>query len=341
MTSSTADQNNVRPKPHFIRTDLLDSSAIQGLYSQDLTQYLRVTKFSIQKYLEACLHPEGQFRKFFERFAKFTAQYVINESLSPDPQIRTIQVARYFSRMAENPPQIFIQDGGYEYHPSSLGSLAAGWNTRTKDGIQIVQIMDVVKIPITITCAATDEQTIEDLTAIMTAAFGQFQRFTCNYILRPTILTRQSQTVYWEVRIPLSHRIDAKSHVALHGDPTNQLWQVNCNMEVEFENSTYLQYSAAPLHDFQNGTIQVYVPDKIPLVRETTFRIAQMPYPIYCYSDDSRVALVIPNGTHFTIRPKRLGKFKLLVCKTSITTGHTLTEKSSIMAEKEITVVLR
>jgi hypothetical protein len=87
--------------------------------------------------------------------------------------------------------------------------------------------------------------------------------------------------------------------------------------------------------------MQIYVPDKIPLVRETSFRIAQMPYPINCYSDDSRVALVIPNGTHFTIRPKRLGKFKLLVCKTTITTGHTLPGKNPIMAEKEITVVLR
>ena len=338
---STADQNNVRPQPHFVRTDLLDSSAIQGLYSQDITQYLRVTKFTIQKYLEACLHPDGQFRKFFERFAKFTAQYAVNESLSPDPQIRTIQVSRYFSRQAENPPQIFIQDGGYEYHPASLGSLSAGWNTRTKDGIQIVRIMDVVKIPITITCAATDEQTIEDLTAIMTAAFGQFQRFTCNYILRPTVNTQQSQSVYWEVRIPLSHRIDAKSHAALHGDPQNQLWQVNCSMEVEFENSTYLQYSAAPLFSLQKGTMQLVVPDRIPLARETPFQIAQMPYPVECYSDDSRIALIIPNGTHFTIRPKRLGKFKLLVCRTSTTTGQTLPDKRPIMAEKEITVVLR
>jgi hypothetical protein len=198
--------------------------------------------------------------------------------------------------------------------------------------------MDVVKIPITITCAATDEQSIEDLTAIMTMAFGQWQRFTCNYILKPTTTTQQ---VYWEVRIPLRHRIDPKSHAALHGDPTNQIWQVNCSMEVEFENSTYVQYSAAPRYSQQPGTMSVVVPDKIPLVRETVFRIAQMPYPVFCYSDDSRIALVIPNGTQFTIRPKRVGKFKLLVCKGPITTGETLPGKYPIMAEKEITVVLR
>jgi hypothetical protein len=335
---SSADQNTVRPKPHFIRTDLLDSSAIQGLYSQDITQYLRVTKYTIQKYLEACLHPDGQFHHVFERFAKFSAQYTVNESLSQDPQVRSIQISRYFSRMSENPPQIIIQDGGYEYQPASLGSLTAGWNTCTKEGIQIIRIMDVVKIPITITCAATDEQSIEDLTAIMTMAFGQFQKMTCNYILCPPV---NQQRVYWEVRIPLKHRIDVKSHAALHGDPTNQLWQVNCNLEVEFENSTYLQYSAAPRFESQQGTMAVAVPSRIPLARETVFSIAQMPYPVFCYSNDSRIALVRPTGTQFTIRPKRLGTFKLLVCQGPVSTGVTLPGKNPILAEKEITVVVR
>jgi hypothetical protein len=83
------------------------------------------------------------------------------------------------------------------------------------------------------------------------------------------------------------------------------------------------------------------VPDRIPLNRETTFRIAQMPYPVHCYSDDSRVAIVIPNGTHYTIRPKRMGTFKLLVCRAATTTGQVLPNKYPIMSEKEITVVLR
>lgn len=333
------NDQEVRPEAHFVRLDLLERSAIKGLYSQDITQYLKVTKFTIQKYLEACIHPEGQFRVFFDRFAKFSCGYNINESASPDPQVRTLQIARYFSRMRENPPQIFIQDAGYTYTPASLGSLTSGMNTRTKQGVQIVRIMDVIPIGIEITCAATDEQTIEDLAAIMSAAFGQFQRFTCNYVLKPK---RVEQGIYWEVRIPLTHNMGTKSHSPLHGDPQNQLWQVTCSMTVEFENSTYIQYKAAPLAVLQPGTMQLAVPDRIPLGRMTTFSVHQMPYPVDVYSDDSRVAVVIPASTMFTIRPKRLGKFKILVVRKPGSTGRPVVPGDPyVLAEKEVSVVAR
>jgi hypothetical protein len=188
-----------RKLPHFIEVDDLDRSAIQGLYSTDITQYLKITKLTIQKYLENCIHENGQFRKFFNHFASFTTEFVVNESLERDSSQRHLQIARYYSSMREAPPQIFIQDSGYEYAPSSMGGLTSGINSMDKNRTQIVRVMDVVPIPIEIVCAATDEQQIEDLAAFVTAAFGQFQRFTCGYILHPPI---SNKGIYWEVRIP-------------------------------------------------------------------------------------------------------------------------------------------
>lgn len=327
------DREDVRPKPHFVRLDQMSKSAIQGLYAQDITQYLKVTKLTIQKYLEACVHPKGQFRPFFDKFATFMANYVVNESLDDDPQARHLQISRFFPRMRENPPQIFIQDNGYEYTPASLGSLTAGWNTKTKDGVQIVRIMDVVSIPITITCAALGEQEIDDLLAFMSAAFGQFQRFTCNYILSPE---RKGQGVYWEVRIPLRHSISAKTHTALHADPRDQLWQATCSMEVEFENSTYIQYNAAPQGEPGSGPMTIHLPDRVPLAGHVPFTIQKMRYPISVRSTDERVAVIYSRGTSYTIRPKRIGKFKIMVTKTGIG-GNPETP----LIEKDVEVVVR
>jgi len=330
-----------RKLPHFIQVDDLDRSAIGGLYHGDISQYLKITKLTLQKYLEACVHEKGQFRKFFKHFATFMDEFVVNEVLDRDSDKRHLQIARYFSGMRRAPPQIFIQDGGYEYKPASLGSLTSGINARDRNHTQIVRVMDVIPIPIEIVCAATDEQQIEDLEAFVSAAFGQFQRFTCNYILRPPD-TRHG--IYWEVRVPLTHSMSAKSHSSLDGDPRRQLWQASCSMTVEFENSTYIQYSAHPKYLPQQGSIQLNAPDKVRLNKKSRFGIQQMPYPVRVYSNDSKVALIYQDKTHWVIWPKRLGTFKIMVAKGQTEVKPEPTKPrhvGTIVAEKEVTVVAR
>jgi len=333
--------DDVRPKPHFIRLDALDESSIRGLHSQDITQYLKITKITLQKYLEACLHPEGQFREFFKQFASFSVQYTINEALSQDPQVRSIQIGRFFDRTREAPPQIIIQDGGYSYVPASLGSLTGGYNTLTQNGVQIVRVMDVIPIPIEIACAATQERDLQDLLAIISAAFGQLIRFTTNYVLRPP---KNQQGAYWEVRVPLQHSVSAKSRSALHGDPQKSFWSATVSMEVEFENSTYIGYRAAPTILEQAGSISLELPDRIPISGPVPFTIKDMPYPVNVHTDDSRIAIVTSGTGHtsFVIRPKRLGTCKVLVTRNPITTGKPVREDDNkIIAEKEVEVVSR
>lgn len=330
-----------RNHPHFIQVDDLDRSAIAGLYHGDITQYLKITKLTIQKYLEACVHPQGLYRKFFDRFATFMVDFVVNESFDSDSNERHLQIARFFSGMREFPPQIFIQDGGYEYIPSSLGGLASGINAQTKDGMQIVRVMDVIPIPIEIVCAATDEQQIEDLEAFVSAAFGQFQRFTCNYILKPP---DDRYGVYWEVRIPLTHSMGAKSHSSLHGDPKEQLWQVSCTMTVEFENSTFIKYNALPKYSPQRGEIQLNAPSKVRLGKKARFTIGRMPYPVRVYSDDSNTALIYEDKTNWVIWPKKLGTFKVIVAKGQTEVEPDPTQRvpgGTVVAEKEVTVIAR
>jgi len=333
--------DEVRPKPHFIRLDALDESSIRGLYSKDLTQYLRITKITIQKYLEACLHPQGQFREFFKQFASFSVQYTVNEALSDDPQTRSIQIGRFFDRTREAPPQIIIQDNGYDYTPASLGSLTEGYNTLTVQGVQIVRVMDVVPIPIEITCAAAQERDLEDLLAMCSAAFGQLIRFTTNYVLRPA---EAGNGAYWEVRIPLQHRVSPKSRSPLHNDPQKSFWSATVSMDVEFENSTYVGYRAAPNYVPTDGQIQLGIPDQIPISGPVPFTIKDMPFPLLVYSDDSRIAVVSSGtgNTSFIIRPKRLGKCKILVTKHGVTTGKPIHDGDhKVIAEKEIEVVSR
>ena len=318
--------------PHLIAIDELDISATGGLYAHDITQYPKIAKLTIQKFLEGCMRPNGQLRPFFDRFATFTVDYHVNEKLDPDDRgKRHLQIARYFARSAEYPPQIFIQDSGYEYTPASLGGLTYGKNTRTKNGMQMVRVMDVIPLPIQITCAAVDEQQVEDLTAFLTAAFGQYQKFLCNHVLSPQ---KNRKGLYYEVRIPLTHSVGSKSHSALHGDPRDQMWQQTFSMTVEFENSSFIKYPADPRYVPAEVTAPVIeVSDKIRIYTDVLFRVAKMPYPIRVYSNDSRIAVISPMQTHYVISPKRLGTFKIMVAKGAPEAPN------SILTEKQIEVV--
>jgi len=318
--------------PHLIAIDELDRSAVQGLYSNDITQYTKITKLTIQKFLEGCMKAKGQFRKFFDRFATFTVGYHVNEALDKDdPHARHLQISRYFDRTREFPPQIFIQDGGYPYVPASLGGFTAGINTRDRRGTQMIRVMDVVEIPIEITCAATKEQQLEDMMAFLSAAFGQYQRWLCNYVLRPA---KNKHGLYYEVRIPLTHNMGPKSHTSSHGDPREQMWQATCSMTVEFENSAYIKYTADPRYVLSEmGGPTIEAPNKIRIYTDCMFRVSKLPYPIRVYSDDSRVAIISAMQTHYVIKPKRLGTFKILVAK------GTVEAPSTILTEKQVEVI--
>ncbi len=318
--------------PHLIALDDLDQSAVGGLYAGDINQYPKIAKLVLQKFLEVCISPNGQLRKFFDRFASYTIGYHVNEKLDKeDRHKRSLQISRYFSGTAERPPQIFIQDNGYRYVPASLGGLTAGVNTRNKHGTQIARVMDVVELPVELTCAATTEAQVEDLIAFLSAAFGQYQRWLCGNVLRPK---KNNRGIYFEVRIPLTHDVGAKSHTALHQDPRDQMWQQTFSMLTEFENSSFIKYTADPRYvgaDVSSPVVEA--PDKVRIYTDSLFRVSKMPYPIRVYSDDSRIAIISDVQTHYVISPKRLGTFKIMVAK-----GAPGAEQS-ILTEKQVDVV--
>lgn len=334
MTSSLRNPAPVQPTSNFIKLDELSRSAVDGLYEKDPTQYTKVTKYSIQKFIENCLFEGGQFRAFFSKIATFTVGFEVNTNLSEDLNQRTIQIARFFSNVREQPPQIFIQDGGYAYVPSSLGGFSAGFSQNDSLGHQTIGVSDVVIVPIELTCAALDIDQCSELRAFLSAAFGQFQRWTANYILRPAPNEPQ---VFWEVRIPLQHTMSRLTPRSLHGDGRDQIWECTCSMEVEFENTTYLQYRAKPLAESKLGSLQLIVPDRIVVNRSVPINILNMPRSLRVYSDNSRVAMVETAQTSFIIRPKRPGKFNLVLELPSESND----QRSTTSKTKEIEVVLR
>jgi len=323
-----------RPSPQFIRMSPLDQSTLTALATKDVTQYLRATKLILRQYLQECIAATGQYRKFFDKVATYTIGYHVNEALDDgDMNKRHLQIADYYTQMSERPPQIFIQDGGYEYSPSSLGSLAAGWNMNTRDGHQSVRVLDVVPIPIEITCVATSTQEVEDLAAFLSVAFGQLCRFTSNYIIRPETTT---DGTYWELRIPLVHTIGPKAHSSLHDHPQLQFWEISCSATFEFENSVFLQYRSQPRYLSQRGALTLTVPSTLVVGQEHTFSLVNKPKPVAVYSDDARIAVVQERGFELIIHPRRVGTFNLIVSRT--TGPHTGPE---ILTQQEITVKSR
>jgi hypothetical protein len=323
-----------RPIPQFIRIDPLGETALSGLAERDITRYLEVTSFILQRYLEECLGPEGQFRKFFDRFASFTVGYVLNQNFDQDPDKRHIQVARYFDDMKERPPQIFIQTNGHKYQPSGLGGIDDGWNMRNNRGQQVIRVADVVEIDCQLTCAALSETDINNMDAFLSAAFGQFQHRTCGYILRPQ--PSPDHAVYWEVRLPFTFELGSKKHSNLHEDPKQQIWSLVCEMRVVFENSVYMIYANQPKFDFQAGALSVTVPSTVRLGQTVPIVLSQHPARFTVYTNDPAVAIVEKTNLSFTLRPRRPG-----TCTLFVTAEDSKSQGPRILYQQDITIVAR
>ena len=334
LETLTINRQDLIARKSFISPDDLARSELDALYVGDSTRFVNIAKLTIQKFLEACISEKGQFRTFFKRFASFTGNYVVNQNLDKNDHRRLLQIVRLFEGQGEHPPQIVIQDGGYSYKQASLGGLTAGWNERTRDGSQVVRVMDSVDIPIEITCAALDETTIDDLQGFLSLAFGQQQKFLCGWVLKPS---RQVEGAYWELILPLTFEVGTKSRAGFHNDPQKQVHSFTCSLPIIFENSTYMTYKAAPVFDMANNNFQILVPTKITLNSTVPVTLLHTPLPLEIYSSDSRIALIGLKQTTYFIYPKRLGRFTLVVAKPRTTSD----ENQLIYAQKEMEVVLR
>lgn len=316
----------------IIKADDLDDSYVNALIHGQHTQYVKITKWAIQKFLEACLTEGGQFRGFFDRFAPFTGDFVVNENFDGDPRKRHLQIARFFDGVVERPPQLFIQDAGYNYTPSGLGTLVGGWNKRDKYGNQVNHVFDSVTCPIDITFASTSVDDADDMQGFLSMAFGWAQRYLMNYYLMPD---KRVRGAYWVVLLPLRNDVTPKTRQALHGDPTDQIWLVSMNLQCIFENSTFVQYRAAPQGDLQPGVLRVSIPQKITLADTIPITIQDMPYPIDVFSDNYKIAIVEEQKSQFILHPKRLGKCNIVVRKRG---GG---DQDIILAKKEVKIALR
>lgn len=317
----------------FIKADDLDDSFIEALYTANSTQYVKITKWALQKFLEACLREGGQFRPFFDKFAPFTGKFVVNKNFDNDPRKRPLQIARFFSQMTERPPQMFIQDTGYSYVPAGLGGLTGGWNTRDKYGNQVVHVFDSVPIPIEITFVSTSEDDTDEMMGFFSLAFGSFQKLLLGWYLAPE---KAIKGAYWTVLLPYAHQLSAKTKQALHGDGEDQLWIITFSFEPIFENSTYLTYRSKPTADLRAGSFLVTLPEKITLHSTFPLQLRDIPYPIQVYSDNYKVAIVQEENAQYIVYPKRIGKFNLVVSKIGGTE-----ENRPILYKQEVEVVLR
>jgi hypothetical protein len=313
----------------------MSETALSGLAERDITRYLEVVKLTLQRFLEECLRPEGQFRGFFNNFASFTTGFVVNETIDSDPNKRHIQIARYFDDVRERPPQIFIQDNGYKYQPSGLGGIDDGWNMRNERGQQVIRVADVVTIPCQLTCAALSEQDINNMAALIQTAFGVFQREILGYILKPQ--PNPERPTNWEVRLPFTFTVEPKKHEPLHEDPRQQLWSVAVNLDVVFENSVYMIYANQPQFvPDELSSLTVTVPSTVRLGQKVPIRLTKHPPRFTVYTDDPRVAVVNKTNLTFILEPRRPG-----TCTLFVTAPDGKSQGPRIFFQQTITVVSR
>jgi hypothetical protein len=86
VTTTSQPPEQTRPGRDFLRVDDMARDALVVLNQKDITQYPAIVKWAIQKFIEECMSPTGQFKPFFKHFATYSADYVVNEPLSTYPR---------------------------------------------------------------------------------------------------------------------------------------------------------------------------------------------------------------------------------------------------------------
>lgn len=299
----------------------------------DNRRWGHIARLAVADWLEECI--SGKPAPFFHSFAPYSKYWKIRtdtEENDPDyplrrdnPLERPINISRYFENSAEQPPQIFIRDGGWPRTQTNLGSFTFGYGA--SDGLQTAGILDDVPVQIELTCGAMDSDDTSRLVHFIDTALGPLSVFHHRGWLRP----KNEAQRRWCVMLPISGvTIGNVVDVPLAEDRQKRVWSQTVTMETRVEAITWAQYQSpmrlvGPLLSMQ--TIAITAPDTLKVGQQVKIYPSRRPLNSKLVVDDFRKALILEGDL---LLAKRVGQ---------VVVSLKSTHKDETLAQKTVTVV--
>lgn len=292
------------------------------------TRVTQTVKSALQNYLQLYLDHNGLYRHQLELTASFSIQYEtrITAPEEQDPTIYEVQLARYWNEIREKLPCILLVDSGFNYINPGLGG-AAGSAILNRSTSSMMMKMDC-SIPMTLSIAAQDETTAQDLRDILVYIFGVLTSYNNSYIIKSK---RPEDT--WEVRLPFNFDPEGIDNKRVTDDNKDSIWLSSITILPEFEGTIYIGFEKQVqeglydvVSEYQTNTpggaindlgnlvavegnpkATITVPNVIYLNNPVLISAPFMPAEAFFASDDPKIALI----EDYKILPKRPGTFNL------------------------------
>lgn len=284
-----------------------------------------ITKQAIQHYIEQFLNTSGVKRSITEAVGSLSKLFVTDtDTLTTDPTLRPTQLARYYQDIRERLPAVLIVDSGMEYVDPGLNVIdhATSWGEQTALGAPTKwqgQFPITFNIPITIICAAADQESADALGTFLTLVFGPLRNLSGGQ----RITGRDDKGDTWEVRLPLDFVPSPTTNSAINDDPKDSVWAMTIDLIVQFEDRILLEQEMAEVvfdaGNFVTGEANlnrdlapvIDFPDEIQLNGSYPIRVTQLQDRQRVVLSDGNIATFDPESLILT--PRRLGCFEIQV----------------------------
>jgi hypothetical protein len=305
-----------------------------------------ITKQAIQHYIEQFMNTDGVKRSITEAVGSLSQLFITDlDTCTTDPTLRPTQLARYYQDIRERLPAILIVDSGMEYvdpglnvidHATSLGGAWQGQFPLTFD------------IPITIICAAPDQESADALGSFLTLVFGPLR----NLAGGQRITGRDDKGDTWEVRLPLTFTPSPTTNSAINDDPKDSVWAMTIDMIVQFEDRILLEQDVVTItspagmqgQDVQNANLNedlppvIDFPDEIKLNTQYQIRVTYLQDRQRVALSDGNIATFDPETLVLTAR--RLGSFDIQILDRRHRQSSGAALAPEVAATKTVTVIL-
>jgi hypothetical protein len=263
-------------------------------------------------------------RSFFAKYAPYASSWQVRDDQpwqGSNPFDQGVQIARYFERVKNVPPQILVRTNQYQGQATGLGTHT--WGYRKAGDTMRIGTLGEAKVPVDFACSSYDDTSTGLLVHFVETAFGPLGRMLHNGVLLPEDRRDRS----WCVQLPSIWSTAAPTDTPIGEDRKQRVWTTVISMEVMVEVATWSEYEAhIEAYEIKSNIVTITLPDEIHVGTSVPLTTTGYLRPdIYWKIDDSQLAVIRASSLY----AKRLGSVLVSVCA----------ENETVLASKNVAII--
>jgi hypothetical protein len=291
--------------------------------SPQVSRWEYLAKLAVVSWLQSCL-ANSEKRSFFARYSPYATTWQIRDDQpwwGQNPLDQGIQIARYFERVKNLPPQILVRTNQYQGQATGLGTYT--WGYRKASDTMRVGTLGEAKVPVDLACTSYEDTSTGMLVHFVETALGPQGRGLHGGLILPADHRDRS----WCVQLPSTWSTAGPTDTPIGEDRKQRVWTTILSFEVTVEVAVWSEYEAhIEAYQILSNTITVSLPDTLRVGTSVPLTATgYLPPDAWWRVDDNRLAIIRAGSLY----AKRIGNLLVSVCAEN---GTVLAEKSVVIA---------